>query len=374
MKWLSPDHQPFELCGFPFFSRDHVYRRVQVNPPEPLPKEVDFLANQTAGGQIRFRAVLETLDIRVRLNAEPEMDHMPATGEGGFDCYISEGTDEPLYVSTARLEERGREYTAKWTRHDMTDSNPPATASPCGIWISTETAGAATSVRFKGTGADFFYLKQPGGGVFTIEADGCETIRVDTSSDRLETGKASLRGMEAGKTNTVKLVAQSGKVTLQGFVQKGNECMEGVVHNWGNAAANSKQFAAIDETLFKTALKELDPDYVVILLGTNDGFAASAEVRYLSTIVQRVQSALPDAHILLTSTFDVDLPIPRQSMATYLTDGYPVVARNTGCAYWNMHDWFGPFDASRMLDACHCNDAGGRAIAEEMLKQLRALG
>ena len=256
----------------------------------------------------------------------------------------------------------------------MTDSNPPATASPCGIWISTETAGAATSVRFKGTGADFFYLKQPGGGVFTIEADGCETIRVDTSSDRLETGKASLRGMEAGKTNTVKLVAQSGKVTLQGFVQKGNECMEGVVHNWGNAAANSKQFAAIDETLFKTALKELDPDYVVILLGTNDGFAASAEVRYLSTLVQRVQSALPDAHILLTSTFDVDLPIPRQSMATYLTDGYPVVARNTGCAYWNMHDWFGPFDASRMLDACHCNDAGGRAIAEEMLKQLRALG
>ena len=112
MKWLSPDHQPFELCGFPFFSRDHMYRRVQVNPPEPLPKEVDFLANQTAGGQIRFRAVLETLDIRVRLNAEPEMDHMPATGEGGFDCYISEGTDEPLYVSTARLEERGREYTA----------------------------------------------------------------------------------------------------------------------------------------------------------------------------------------------------------------------------------------------------------------------
>lgn len=51
MKWLSPDHQPFELCGFPFFSRDHMYRRVQVNPPEPLPKEVDFLANQTAGGR-----------------------------------------------------------------------------------------------------------------------------------------------------------------------------------------------------------------------------------------------------------------------------------------------------------------------------------
>ena len=74
---------------------------------------MDFLANQTAGGQIRFRAVLETLDIRVRLNAEPEMDHMPATGEGGFDCYISEGTDEPpVCFPTARLEERGREYTA----------------------------------------------------------------------------------------------------------------------------------------------------------------------------------------------------------------------------------------------------------------------
>ena len=104
MKWLSPENQPFELCGFPFYSRDHAYRRVQVNPPEPLPKEVDFLAGQTAGGQIRFRAVLGTLDIRVKLSAELEMDHMTATGEGGFDCYISEGTDEPLYFSTARLE------------------------------------------------------------------------------------------------------------------------------------------------------------------------------------------------------------------------------------------------------------------------------
>ncbi len=112
MKWLSPENQPFELCGFPFYFRDHAYRRVQANPPEPLPKEVDFLAGQTAGGQIRFRAVLETLDIRVRLSAEPEMDHMTATGEGGFDCYISERMDEPLYFSTARLEDRGQEYTA----------------------------------------------------------------------------------------------------------------------------------------------------------------------------------------------------------------------------------------------------------------------
>lgn len=220
----------------------------------------------------------------------------------------------------------------KWTRHDMTDSNPPAHSLPLRPYGSApKRPGPPPRSWFKGTGADFYYLKQPGGGVFTIEAEGCETIRVDTSSDKPETGKASLRGMASGKTNTVKLVAQGGKVTLQGFVQKGNECMEGVVHNWGNAAANSKQFADIDETLFKTALKELDPDYVVILLGTNDGFSASAEVRYLSTIVQRVQSALPNARLLLTSTFDVDLPIPRQSMAAYLTDGYPVVARNTGC-------------------------------------------
>ncbi|HRU04401.1 MAG TPA: SGNH/GDSL hydrolase family protein [Candidatus Brocadiia bacterium] len=86
--WVSPAEQPLRLSGFAWFAQDRVYRRMPVNPPAPLPASVDALANSTAGGQIQFQTDSPRLAVRVELLNPHTMDHMPATGQCGFDCYL----------------------------------------------------------------------------------------------------------------------------------------------------------------------------------------------------------------------------------------------------------------------------------------------
>ena len=56
LRWHDVTRAPFALEGFPFFEADRVYRRLPVKPPAPLPEAVDRLAEDTAGGQVRFRS------------------------------------------------------------------------------------------------------------------------------------------------------------------------------------------------------------------------------------------------------------------------------------------------------------------------------
>ena len=53
-----------------------------------MPKPVDDLAWHTAGGQVRFRTNAKRLAVRVTLRGPHSMDHMPATGQCGLDCYL----------------------------------------------------------------------------------------------------------------------------------------------------------------------------------------------------------------------------------------------------------------------------------------------
>lgn len=88
LTWHSPGEAPFQLAGFPWFEQERVYRRLPLSPPEPLPEAVDALANSTAGGQIRFQTDSRRIAVRVQLSGPANMNHMPATGQCGFDLYV----------------------------------------------------------------------------------------------------------------------------------------------------------------------------------------------------------------------------------------------------------------------------------------------
>lgn len=109
LRWHSPQDQPFGLVGFAWFETDGIYRRLPVKPIRELPPAVDGLANSTAGGQIRFQTNSKRLSVRVRLAGLASMNHMPATGQCGFDCYI--GPPKNLrYCSTTKYDHRQAEY------------------------------------------------------------------------------------------------------------------------------------------------------------------------------------------------------------------------------------------------------------------------
>ncbi|MBE1442057.1 SGNH/GDSL hydrolase family protein [Paenibacillus sp. OAS669] len=100
--WYTPLALPFQVLGFPWLREEGLFRRLPIRPVEPLPAAVDRLANCTAGGQIRFRTNADRLAIHVRLGGPASMDHMPATGQNGFDAYIGEAGRE-RYAGTSRM-------------------------------------------------------------------------------------------------------------------------------------------------------------------------------------------------------------------------------------------------------------------------------
>lgn len=102
-QWRLPSLPPFRLAGFAWFEQDHVYRRLPVKPPWPIRPEVDALADCTAGGQVQFRTDSPRLAVRVVLAGPPDLYHMPATGQCGFDCYVGP-PGAMCYLGTAKFD------------------------------------------------------------------------------------------------------------------------------------------------------------------------------------------------------------------------------------------------------------------------------
>ncbi len=102
LKWLNPKEEPFSINGFAWFDKENIYRRMPGKPKYTLPKAVDSLADNTAGGQIRFRSNTKQLAIRAQLQGINQMTHMAVTGQNGFDCYWGE-IGSMFYISTTRF-------------------------------------------------------------------------------------------------------------------------------------------------------------------------------------------------------------------------------------------------------------------------------
>ena len=76
MIWFTPDEKPFELLGFYWYDQDKVFRRLPVKPDVEISEGVDYLANHTAGGQIRFRSDCRKLVLKANLGISEFMPHM----------------------------------------------------------------------------------------------------------------------------------------------------------------------------------------------------------------------------------------------------------------------------------------------------------
>lgn len=87
--WLNAaKRHEFAVEGLPWFSVLRTFRRLPLDPNgTEFSKEVNDLADNTAGAVIRFRTNSRTVKVRVQLSSHSFMDHMPATGQSGIDLY-----------------------------------------------------------------------------------------------------------------------------------------------------------------------------------------------------------------------------------------------------------------------------------------------
>jgi len=107
--WHSPANPPFRINGFAWYGEEGKYRRLPQAPRVAIPPAVDKFANCTSGGQIRFRTDSSSLMLRVKLSGLADLNHMPATSQCGFDCYIDIG-ERRLFHSSSRYDRTKQDY------------------------------------------------------------------------------------------------------------------------------------------------------------------------------------------------------------------------------------------------------------------------
>ena len=88
-------------------------------PEVEISEGVDYLANHTAGGQIRFRSDCRKLVLKADLGISEFMPHMAPTGSSGFDLYAGPpGEERFVAVAPPPLSE------AQYTRRLFPFSDP----------------------------------------------------------------------------------------------------------------------------------------------------------------------------------------------------------------------------------------------------------
>jgi lysophospholipase L1-like esterase len=109
-RWLDPlNCEAIQILGFNWIETDKIYRRMPICKPGYLPEAVDSLALCCSGGQLKFRTNSTSLAIEAEFAHAPTMDHMPPTGQNGFDCYIGD-CGSMQYATTARFDNKCSAY------------------------------------------------------------------------------------------------------------------------------------------------------------------------------------------------------------------------------------------------------------------------
>lgn len=108
-RWHLPYEAPMQLAGFAWFEKDRVYNRLPRNFRKPFREPVEELATNTAGGQVRFQTDSPQVAVRAKLRGPHNMDHMPATGQCGFDCYVGEPGAQQ-FVGITRFDRAADQY------------------------------------------------------------------------------------------------------------------------------------------------------------------------------------------------------------------------------------------------------------------------
>ena len=283
---------------------------------------------------------------------------------------------KPENVSFSFSGNWGEYDTAAWGAHEQVKE------APNGLYVKAWDAGSTLTVDFVGSAIDLYYLSWSGAGSFTVTIDGEDKGTVhqyEPSDDR--THKVSFDGLLYGRHQLVLRLVGDSEVNLYGMdIRVGQDGDRTAIHTFGNGEAHSGDYARIDETIFCSAIEEIHPDKVVVVLGTNDHGALdyprpAADVQAdLITILERIKKVIPAENIWLLSTFDTNDPSKnpesRDMLREYWKTSFPNAAEETGVNYWNMGEWFGEYDTNKMVDAWHVNERYGRVIMQELYEKL----
>jgi hypothetical protein len=258
-------------------------------------------------------------------------------------------------------------------------------------WAQVSPKDASTSCRGIAH-AELFFLRQPGGGSFSVVVDDGPAHVVSTAGDAIEPGYHALE-LEPGPHTLRVETLGAAEVRVFGVVLERPE--PGVVVDvLGIDGARGRSHLAWDEAVWADNLRRRSPDLYTLSYGTNESVDATLSIPLyaedLREQLRRFRRVLPDASCVLLGP--VDFPIvgggqilPRPVLRE-IVEAQRQVAAEEGCGFWDgiafmggelsMPAWVSSDPPLARKDHLHYTRRGGArkgmALADALMQGLDA--
>jgi lysophospholipase L1-like esterase len=207
------------------------------------------------------------------------------------------------------------------------------------------------------------YLKQPGGGSFQIlrNQHGSLVTTINTHSETRGVGTFEFTLAPNEFQYTVNPLAGTPFTVLG---QNNIRSTPGVrVHRAANGGWGVNNFLQRDFT-FNQQLQLLDTDLVMVWLGQNDqSFTRTTYAERLNLLVNRIQSSVPDAEIVLIGTYDQG-----SELLEGVVEAMGDVATQRDLGFINIYGTAGDADFFNdngyLDDGIHFSEAGGAYLGQ----------
>ena len=273
--FYSADDEPFRIYGVSRIGE--AYYRLPPEVASTVSPGVFTLSSNTAGGRIRFVTDSKRIAVRVKLNGNTNMTHMPRTGSSGVDVY-----EGGKYLATFR---------------------PPAISK----------IGACESVVWKNSGESLITLNLPlydGVSEFQIGLDEGASLKaapdykyecpiVFYGSSITQGGCASRPGnsyesmlSRALDSNYINLGFSGnakGEPTIAEYIS--NLDMSAFVYDYDHNATTVDHLVTTHEPMFKT-IREKNPDLPIIIVSAPKSFLDSYRKRTREVIIKTYENAV----------------------------------------------------------------------------------
>lgn len=90
LKYRNVLDSPFDIYGLYQTKKTGEYIRLPMDAAKEISPEVCHLGKHTSGGRIRFRTNSPYVAVKIQIQWQSPMPHMPRTGSNGLDLYVYE--------------------------------------------------------------------------------------------------------------------------------------------------------------------------------------------------------------------------------------------------------------------------------------------
>lgn len=273
--FYSADDEPFRIYGISRIGE--AYYRLSPEVASTVSAGVLALSGNTAGGRIRFVTDSKRIAVRVKLNGNTNMPHMPRTGSSGIDVY-----EGKKYLCTYRppaISKTGAYEAVSYTNNGewLITLNLPLYDGVSELQIGLE---EGASLR---PAPDYKYEKPVVFYGSSITQGGCAS-RPGNSYESMLSRELDANYINLGFSGNAK-----GEPAIAEYIA-GLE-MSAFVYDYDHNATTVEYLESTHEAMFKT-VREKNPDLPIIIVSAPKSFLDSYRVRTREVIIRTYENAV----------------------------------------------------------------------------------